>query len=116
VGIGNVSKRRGVTDFLSIFQDDRSIFFDAETDILIVLNDAGAIERVNPAFERLLNRPEASVLNLLLTHFMRIDNQATDPIRFLKWGGGEIGVQLIAYRFARTEQGKRWYLILRPMA
>ena len=46
--------KHGVTEFLHIFEDVATTFFDLETDLLIVLDTQGGIERVNPAWESVL--------------------------------------------------------------
>jgi PAS domain S-box-containing protein len=110
---------------LQAFQDVGTIFFDAETDLLVVLDECGNISRVNPAFEQRLGRTEASVLHLELIRLIHTDDLAAfirsfdttlkpARVRLLKRDSGEIVVKLIAYRFKKTDEGLRGYLILRP--
>lgn len=111
-----MAKRRGVTEFLQVFQSDSQIFFDAETDLLICLDDHGAILRVNPAFETCLGYTESSVLGKPITALMFADDMhsTTNMPRLLHYGGGLVTVTMIDYRYKVTDEGKRWYLILRP--
>lgn len=72
--------------------------------------------RVNPAFEKCLGRPEATVLGLPIINIMALDDLPahTNMPRLLRYGGGLVEVNLIAYKYRVTDNGKRWYLILRP--
>lgn len=117
--------KRGVTEFLKAFGDDHVVFFRAETDLLIALDEQGNIARVNPAFEKALEREESNVLHHEVIQFVHEDDlakfirsfdqsHAPDPIRLLKRNNGEIVARLIAFRFRRTDDGLRGYLILRP--
>lgn len=92
----------------------------------MVLDECGNVSRVNPAFERALGRTEASALGLELIRLIHADDLAgfirsfdttlkPARVRLLKWGSGEIAVKLVAYRFKKTDEGLRGYLILRPM-
>lgn len=94
--------RRGVTDFLSVFQSDGSIFFDVETDLLIKLDGGGNIMRVNPAFEKTLGYSEFDVIgkNLIEIAAMR-DLSKLDPkaFRLLKKGGGELIVKVETWKY-----------------
>lgn len=118
--------RHGVTEFLSAFEDVGIQFFDIETDILIVLDEAGNIDRVNPAFERILNRAEPDILGepiirlIFSGDWSRFLNAFSDLQRgnifhLLHSDAGLIRVQLNAYRFKRTDAGMRGYLVLRPV-
>ncbi len=120
-----MAKRHGVTEFLTVFSDIGTMFFDLERDLLVVLDEVGNISRVNPAFERLLERPEASVLGQELIRYVALDDlakfirsfdttQTATTVRLLKRGQGEVAVTLIAYKFRRTDGGLRGYLVLRP--
>ncbi len=119
---GQQRGRHGVTEFLRAFEDVGATFFDLETDILITLDEKGNIKRVNPSFERLLNRRERDVIGLGMMHLIRVDDWATflrnftsvnpPPIRLLKAEHGEIAVRLIAFRF-KAQVG---YLVLRKIA
>lgn len=110
-----MSKRRGVTEFLTVFTGDTQIFFDAETDILIALDSNGCFIRVNPAFEKYLGYTESSVLGKPITMIMS-PQQPNGNIHLLHYGGGLVTATLIDYRYKVTDNGKRWYLILRPIA
>ena len=110
-----MSKRRGVTEFLTVFQSDSQIFFDAESDLLICLDANGCILRVNPAFERILGYSEASVLGTPISNLMLADDlkSTSNMPRLLHKGAGLVTVSMIDYRYKNTDAGKRWYLILR---
>lgn len=113
--------RHGVTEFLRAFEDIGQTFFDIERDLLIVLNEHGDIERVNPAFERALGRKESETLGLGMIRLICIDDWATflrsftmqDPpaVRLLKKEQGEVIVKMIAYRF----KAQRGFLAFRPV-
>ncbi len=118
--------KHGVTEFLSTFQDVGIAFFDIETDILIVLDEQGNIDRVNPAFERILNRAEPDILgepiirlvfgndwSKFLNAFSEL--QKGNKFHLLHKDAGLIKVQLTAYRFRQTTLGQRGYLVLRPI-
>lgn len=107
------------------FEDIGATFFDAETDLLIVLDEEGNISRVNPAFERALGRKEINVLHSEMLRLIDENDLArfinsfdattkAQPVRLLKREKGTITATLIAYRFRRTDEGLRGYLILRP--
>ena len=114
-------KRHGVTDFLVIFQDVASTFFDLETDLLVTLDEDGNISRVNPAFQKLLGYHEADVFGLALIRLVDVNDWAkfikafnsheAQPFRLLCSVSGEITVRLIAARF-RNGKG---YLVLRKV-
>lgn len=114
-----MSKRHGVTEFLGVFQDVATTFFDLESDILIVLDTRGDIERVNPAWEHVTGYTESEVLRNAIIHYVDVDDYAvfihafTDPhpkpFRMLHKGGGVVGVRLVACRF---KQG-RGFIVLR---
>ena len=116
-----MSKRRGVTEFLSIFQDVGATFFDIESDLLIVLDKDGNIDRINPAFEKALNRTEAEVLGMGIIRFVMVDDwakfirgfSATHPeaVRMLCKESGEIMVRLVACRF----KAGRGFIVLRKV-
>ena len=107
-------KSRGVTEFLRAFEDVGQTFFDIESDLLIVLDEQGNIERVNPAFEQALNRKESEVLGLGMIRLICIDDWATflrsftspnpPAVRLLKRDCGEIVVKMIAFRF-KSQRG-----------
>ncbi len=93
--------KHGVTEFLEVFESDRSVFYDIETDLLVTLNEGGDIIGVNPAFERVLGYREADVIDksLILILSMPIASWNTPQIRFLKRGGGEVICQIVAWRY-----------------
>ena len=113
--------KHGVTEFLNAFSDVGATFFEIESDLLICLDERGNISRVNPAFERALNRREADVLGWGMMRLICIDDWAQflrlftspnpPPVRLLKSGSGEIVVRLIAFRFKM----QRGYLAFRPV-
>ncbi len=120
-----MAKRHGVTEFLRIFENVVTTFFDIERDLLVVLDEVGNIARVNPAFEKCLERTEAQVLHyelIRLVHeddlaaFIRSFDATTKPprVRLLKREQGEIVVRLVAFKFTRTDEGLRGFLVLRP--
>jgi PAS domain S-box-containing protein len=109
--------KHGVTEFLQIFQGDSQVFFDAETDLLIVLDDHGCIVKVNPAFEQRIGYAESRVLGVPIINLMLADDlkSTSNMPRLLHYGGGLVSVSLIDYRYKVTDEGKRWYLILRQV-
>jgi PAS domain S-box-containing protein len=99
-----VGKRRGVTDFLSVFQSDGAVFFDLETDILVKLNEYGNIVRVNPAFEKILGYSELEVIGKSLIEIASMrDLDQIDPkaLRLLRKGGGEVVVKVEDWRYRK---------------
>ena len=88
---------------------------------MVVLDKVGNIERVNPAFERALDRTEREVLGVPLIRLVRMDDWARflrtftavhpEPVRLLKKNEGEITVRLAGCRF---RQG-RGFLIFREV-
>jgi PAS domain-containing protein len=117
--------KHGITDFLKAFEDFGTTFFDIEHDLLVVLDEVGNISRVNPAFEQALARTEASVLGQEMIRYVLLDDLAKfirsfdtamkpAPVRLLKREQGEVRVRLIAYKFRKTDEGLRGYLVLRP--
>lgn len=120
--------KRGVTDFLNTLESDSQILFEAEPDIMIVLDAQGNIKRVNPAFERALNRHEHEVLGLPIVALVHIQDMArfirafstesgAGPFRMLRRNSGAVEMVLVAFKFRRVNdnQGRRGFLILRPM-
>lgn len=113
--------KHGVTEFLRAFEDVSQTFFDIESDLLIVLDERGNISRVNPAFERALNRKESEVLGQGMIRLIRIDDWATflrsftspnqPVVRLLRKDSGEVSVKMIAFRF----KGQRGFLAFRPV-
>lgn len=112
--------RHGVTEFLHIFEDVGATFFDIESDVLVVLDAQGNIERTNPAFERVIGYAESDVLGSELVHLVDTNDLAVfiksfnwlpqpEPFRMLRRGGGKVSMRLVAARF----RGQRGYLVLR---
>lgn len=116
-----IARSHGVTEFLRAFEDFGQQFFNLESDFLIVLDDRGNIDRVNPAFERILGYAESDVTGKGLMHIIRVDDWAAflrtftsvdpSPIRLLCKVSGEVGVKMIAFRF----KNQRGYLVMRPI-
>jgi PAS domain S-box-containing protein len=118
--------KRGVTDFLQVFEDVGATFFDIERDVLIVLDECGNISRVNPAFERYLGRQEINVIHHEIIRYIHPGDLAAfirsfdtsvapQPIRMVRWDDGELVVKLLAWKFKRTDEGQRGFLVLRPV-
>jgi PAS domain S-box-containing protein len=116
--------KHGVTDFLRVFEDVGTTFFDLERDLLVTLDEVGNINRVNPAFEIALGQDEASVLGHELIRYVEPNDlakfirsfdtmQKPERVRLLKRECGEVIVRLIAYKFRRSDEGLRGYLVLR---
>jgi PAS domain S-box-containing protein len=114
--------KRGVTEFLQVFQDVGATFFDLETDVLVVLDDRGNIERTNPAFARVLGYTEHDVFGCGLVQFVTVDDLAKfikafnwvprpESFRMLHRGGGVINMKLVAARF----RNRKGYLVLRQV-
>jgi PAS domain S-box-containing protein len=86
-----------------------------------VLDEHGNLDRVNPAFERVLGYAESDVIGKGLMHIVRVDDWAAflrtftavepAPVRLVRKGSGEVGVRMIAFRF----KNQRGYLVLRPI-
>jgi PAS domain-containing protein len=122
-----VTARRSVTRFLNTLDSDYKTFFDAESDVMIVLDAAGNVERVNLAFTRVLDRNERDVLGQPIAALVCIDDLAkffrafemagSEKFRLLRRGSGAVEMLLIAFRFKRVDddQGRRGFLILRPI-
>ncbi len=105
--------KHGVTEFLEVFESDKSIFFDLETDLLLTLDDGGNIIDVNPAFEKILGYTERDVIgqSLIILISMK-DLDATKQFHFLKRGGGEV-----LYRVEAWRNRNHWhYAIFRRVA
>lgn len=118
--------KHGVTEFLSVFSDVGTTFFNLETDLLIVLDETGNISRVNAAFETTLGRSEADVLGQGIIRLVAMDDwdkfmhafdvlQRSTKFRLLHSEQGLVTVSLIAYRFKRTDAGQRGFLVMRPV-
>jgi PAS domain S-box-containing protein len=118
--------KHGVTEFLATFQDVGTTFFDIERDLLIVLDHDGNVERVNPAFEKVLGRTESEVLGQAIIRLVVMEDWAqfmhsfdyitrAATFRLLHRDAGLVNVRLIAYRFKKMDAGQRGFLILRPL-
>ena len=123
-----MTPQHGVTEFLRTFSGETQIFFDAELDLLIVLDANGNVKRVNPAFERVLGRDESEVLGVPIVGLVHLVDMAkfmhsfsliksVYPFRLLKKSSGAVLVELIAFKFKRMDNdtGRRGFLILRPI-
>lgn len=117
--------KHGVTEFLSVFSDVGATFFNLESDLLIVLDEDGNISRVNPAFETTLGWAESNVLGQGIIRLVWMEDwakfmhafdvqQRNTVFHLLHSEQGVVSVNLIAYRFKRTDAGQRGYLVLRP--
>lgn len=100
--------KRGVTEFLNVFEGIGATFYDISPDALIVLSDKGIVERVNPAFEKMTGYAEQDVTGKMITQIITFDGR-DDPIRLLHRGDGEIKCRVVASRF----RGDKVYLVLR---
>lgn len=113
--------KHGVTEFLSVFEGIGATFYSLETDLLIVLDGQGNIERVNPSFESITGYAEADIIGHGIAQFVSIDDLALflrsfsetypRPFRLLHQGGGVVVVRLIAAKF----RAGRGYLVLRTV-
>jgi PAS domain S-box-containing protein len=113
--------KHGVTEFLRVFEDTTTVFFNIETDLLVVLDENGDINRVNPAFTRNLGYEETDVLRMPIIRLVRSEDWSAflnaftapepKPFRMLHQGEGEITVRLIAVRF----KSGRGFIVLRKM-
>lgn len=113
--------RRGVTEFLNVFRDAAARFADHESDLLILLDKQGCIERVYQGFTQALGYTAADVLGKPIIDFIDIDslsifiksfgwyNAPRPPFKMLHKGGGLVDVRMEWYEF----QGYNGYLILR---
>lgn len=114
-------QRRGVTEFLSVFQDVGATFYDLETDLLITLDEQGGVERINAAFERTLGYREANIRGHALIEFVVVADMAKfirsfseefpQPFRMLHSWTGIVTVRLIKCRF----RNGRGFVILREV-
>ena len=104
---------------MRVFEDVGATFFDIETDLLIVLDENGDIERVNPAFTRVLGYSESEVLRVQLLRLIPSNdwsaflNAFTAPqpkaFRVMCKEQGEVTVRLVAVRF----RAMRGFIVLR---
>lgn len=106
--------KHGVTEFLQVFESDKSIFFDIETDLMITLDGGGNVRRVNPAFERVLGYTERDVMGIsLVTIISMRDIEIYAPLFvFLKKGGGLVTCQVVAWRTRNSQH----YAIFRKVS
>ncbi len=111
-----MEQRRGVTQFLSAFNDIHVKFADLETDLWIWLDKDGHIKRVWPGFTRALGYTEQDVagigitrlvdvndLAIFIKNFSWYDTKERRPFRMYHKGGGEVWMRLITVGFARGE-------------
>jgi PAS domain S-box-containing protein len=100
-----VSPQHGVTEFLSVFDSDRSIYYDIETDLFITLDEGGNIRGVNPAFERVLGYREQDVIDKSLILFIDLQTmkQGVQRFNFLKRGGGDVVCQIVAWKYKHQQ-------------
>lgn len=105
-----MAKRRGVTQYLDIMASVYATFYDIAPDMLIVLDDNGLIERVNPAFEKATGYAEQDVIGSIITRVIIFDDKDL-PLRLLHKDSGEIKCRVVASRF----RGGKVYLVLRPI-
>lgn len=118
-----MEKRRGVTQYLSILDDDQAVFFDLIPLLLVVIDRAGNIVRVNKAFEETVGytRYEICGINVGLSRFVVMEDiikfirafdetkHSTDTsFRFMRKGGGGSVCRLMRWQYRR---GKRSFLI-----
>lgn len=120
--------KHGVTEFLRAFKDQHLIFVEAETDFLITVDEVGRVVYVNPAVEERLERRRAQFLHHEIAQFINENDLARfihsfdksrdpEPIRFLKWGNGEVAATMINFIFQQNEENKLFgYLLFRPVS
>lgn len=120
--MGNIGKR-GVTQYLSILDDDQAVFFDLTPLLLVVIDKAGNIVRVNKAFEDTVgySRYEICGINVGLSRFVVMEDitkfihafdETKHPkdqsFRFMRKGGGGSVCRLMRWQYRR---GGRSFLI-----
>lgn len=105
-----MAKRRGVTQYLDIFASVGATFYDIEPDALIVLDDHGVIERVNPGFTAMTGYAESEVVGSVVTRLIEFDDKDS-PLRLMHKDSGEIQCRVVASRF----RGGKVYLVLRSI-
>lgn len=105
--------KHGVTEFLSVFRDEAARFADAETDLLILLDEQGCIARVWPGFTRALGYEEKNILGRPLIDLIDVDTLAMfiksfgwyprpyPLFRMLHRGGGMVVVRMEWYEFTK---------------
>lgn len=95
--------KHGVTEWLQVFEDDRSIFFDLETDLLVAMDEGGNISDVNPAFEKVLGYSKSDVMGKSLIMFIASEDLSkTAPLLcFLRRGGGQVICQIIKWSYKK---------------
>lgn len=118
--------KRSVTTWLDTFSQVMAVFFDLETDLLVVLDGQGHIERINPAAEKLLGYEPGKLHGAFLIELVSMGDLTTFiedcrrdnigdtgmPFHLLRRGGGLCRVRLVKFWFEKTSQQS--YLILRP--
>ena len=114
----------GVTKYLTILDSDHAVLFDLEPHLLVVLDKAGNIVRVNRAFEDVVGytRYQICGVGVGLSRFIVMDdiirfirsfdhpgeNQA-NMFRFSHHGGGETVCCLIRWQYRHG----RSYMVMR---
>lgn len=117
-----MEKRRGVTKYLTVLDSDQAIFFDLTPLLLVVIDRAGNIVRVNKAFEDTVGytRYEICGINVGLSRFIEIGDlikfirafdetkHSDTSFRFMRKGGGGSICRLMRWQYRR---GGRSFLI-----
>lgn len=108
--------KHGVTQYLSILDDDQAIFFDFIPLLLVVIDKAGNIVRVNKTFEDTVgySRFQICGTGIGLSRFVVMEDiikfihgfdetkhPADSSFRFQRNGGGEVWCRLIKWQFRR---------------
>lgn len=104
-----MARKRGVTEYLDVFQNTGAVFFDIEPDLLIVVDGQGNIERVNPAFERATGYHEADIRNTPVIQLARPEAYHPKILCVLHKNGGIVRCKLVAYR----HRAQRVFLVMR---
>lgn len=85
-------------------------FYDISPDMLIVLDDKGIIERVNPGFTAMTGYAESEVVGSVVTRIIEFDDKDS-PLRLMHKNSDEIQCRVVASRF----RGGKVYLVLRAV-
>lgn len=110
-----MSPKRGVTEYLTILDDDQAVFFDLVPFLLVVIDKAGNIVRVNRAFEETIGYTRHQVCGvgvgisrfIVMEDIIRFVHSFDDmkaekpPFRFMHNGGGEVVCRLIKWQYRR---------------
>lgn len=114
----NIGKR-GVTQYLSILDDDQAVFFDFIPLLLVVIDRAGNIVRINKAFEDTVgySRYEICGINVGLSRFVVMEDiikfirafdetrhPSNSDFRFRHKDGREIWCRLIRWQYRRNHR------------